>query len=95
MTGIERLRVVRGHMPETGRNTKRTLKLAAAEFEAAFRADAHDWPLKFRRSADSIRLVLTQHGGTDETIDRLRPADVTQALASLRLFCEEAERAVR
>ena len=94
MTGIERLRLVRAHVPETGRTTRKRLKQAAAEFEAAFRADAQDWPQRFRTRADALRAILTRHGGTDETVDRLAGPEVSEAVSSLRLFCDEAERAI-
>ena len=92
MTGIEHLRLVKRHVPETGSTPRRKLKKAAAEFEAAFRADSQDWPLRFRNKAAAIRAVLTRHGGTDETVDQLAPAEVKEVIASLRLFCDEAER---
>lgn len=95
MTGIERLRRVRIHLPEVKRGGRPGLKKAAAEFEAAYRADGQDWPLRLRMRAGVIRDSLTRHGGTDETVDRLRPADVAEAAESLRLFCDEAERASR
>ena len=95
MTGIERLRCVRGYVPEVKRGGRSGLKKAAAAFDAAYQADGHDWPLRFRMRAGVIREILTRHGGTAETVDRLRPADVTEAAASLRLFCDEAERAIR
>ena len=94
MTGIERLRQVRAHVPDVGRNTRKRLKQAAAEFEAAFRADAQDWPQRFRLKADALRALLTRHGGTDETVDRLAAPEVSEAFISLRLFCDEAERAI-
>jgi hypothetical protein len=95
MTGIERLRRVRGHLPEAKRGTKPGLKKAAAEFDAAYRADSQDWPMRFRMRAGVIRDALTRDGGTDETIDGLRSADLTEAAASLRQFCDDAEHATR
>jgi len=94
MTGIERLRRVCEHLPPAKRSVRPGLKKAAAEFDAAYRADAQDWPLRFRLRAGLIRDALTRHGGIDETIDRLRPADVAESAASLRLFCDDAERAI-
>ncbi|MGC1272994.1 MAG: hypothetical protein WBC44_04760 [Planctomycetaceae bacterium] len=94
MTGIERLRRVRAFVPDVGRNSRKKLKQAAIEFDAAFRADGQDWPQRFRLKADALRAILTRHGATDETIDRLAAGEIAETVASLRLFCDEAERVV-
>ena len=90
MIGIDGLRRVRAGLLDSGVQARDRLRAAALTFETTAAVAYPGWPVRLQVKADGIRAVLFRHGVPEVTVGRLPEAEVDDAVASLRRFCDEA-----